>query len=192
MFGDEDPSGPPDEKVIIEPRMTFGLDIHRRIHHEACRQMAYQAQWRAFCERCDITPRERRPILGRVPSPLQKTNPRNSPLRASAVPRSKRDWKDCVSDEDETTLCSFHYELEKGLERFERAKENDDLAGWPPRTLHPTQGLPAIQASFRAAVQNECEGRETLFRHYSGPGRRKFQLGRSGAVSARNAGDEEA
>jgi hypothetical protein len=47
-----------------------------------------------------------------------------------------------VSDEDESTLCSFHYELEKGLERFERAKENGDLAGWPPRTLHPTQGLP--------------------------------------------------
>ena len=97
-----------------------------------------------------------------------------------------------MSDEDETTLCSFHYELEKGLERFERAKENDDLTGWPPRTLHPTQGLPAIQASFRAAVQNQCQGRETLFRHYSGPGRRKFQLGRSSAAGARNAGDEEA
>ena len=97
-----------------------------------------------------------------------------------------------MSDEDETTLCSFHYELEKGLERFERAKENGDLAGWPPRTLHPTQGFPAIQASFRAAVQNQCQGRETLFRHYSGPGRRKFQLGRSIAAGARNAGDEEA
>lgn len=97
-----------------------------------------------------------------------------------------------MSDEDETTLCSFHYELEKGLERFERAKENDDLTGWPPRTLHPTQGFPAIQASFRAAVQNECQGRETLFRHYTGPGRRKFQLGRSSALSARDAGDDEA
>ncbi len=77
LFGDEDPSGPPDEKVIIEPRMTFGLDIHRRIHHEACRQMAYQAQWRAFCERCDIVPRERRPILRRVRPRIARTNPRN-------------------------------------------------------------------------------------------------------------------
>lgn len=176
--------------------MTFGLDIHRRIHHEACRQMAYQAQWRAFCERCEITPRERRPILRHVRPLFEKptpklTSPRRTPT-STRRHRSKRDWKDCVSDEDETTLCSFHYELEKGLERFERAKENDDLAGWPPRTLHPTQGLPAIQASFRAAVQNECEGRETLFRHYSGPGRRKFQLGRSSALSAQNAGDEEA
>ena len=198
LFGDDpsvSSSAPPDE-VIIEPRMTFGLDIHRRIHHEACRQMAYQAQWRAFCERCEITPRERRPILRHVRPLFEKptpklTSPRRTPT-STRRHRSKRDWKDCVSDEDETTLCSFHYELEKGLERFERAKENDDLAGWPPRTLHPTQGLPAIQASFRAAVQNECQGRETLFRHYTGPGRRKFQLGRSSAVSARDAGDDEA
>ena len=134
------------------------------------------------------------PSPHRKNQPQKLTSPRPTPTRRRppAVPRSKRDWKDCVSDEDETTLCSFHYELEKGLERFERAKENDDLTGWPPRTLHPTQGLPAIQASFRAAVQNECEGRETLFRHYSGPGRRKFQLGRSSALSAQNAGDEEA
>ena len=72
-----DDPGEPDEKVIIEPRMTFGLDIHRRIHHEACRQMAYQAQWRAFCERCDIVPRERRPILRRVRPRIARTNPRN-------------------------------------------------------------------------------------------------------------------
>jgi hypothetical protein len=57
IFTDEDPV---DEKVIIEPRMTFGLDVHRRIHHEACRQMAYQAQWRAFCERCESVLRESR------------------------------------------------------------------------------------------------------------------------------------
>ena len=42
----------PDESLIIEPRMTFGLDVHRRIHMRAMRQMAYQAQWRAYCERC--------------------------------------------------------------------------------------------------------------------------------------------
>ena len=79
LFGDDpsvSSSAPPDE-VIIEPRMTFGLDIHRRIHHEACRQMAYQAQWRAFCERCDIVPRERRPILRRVRPRIARTNPRN-------------------------------------------------------------------------------------------------------------------
>ena len=42
----------PDEAVIVEPRMSFGLDIHRRIHLRAMKQMAYQAQWRAYCERC--------------------------------------------------------------------------------------------------------------------------------------------
>ena len=182
-------SEPNDQKVIIEPRMTFGLDVHRRIHMEAMRQMAYQSQWRAYCERyveCHISA----PSTLKNHAPSQKLTPISkllSPMRC----RSKRDWKTCVSDEDETTLCSFHYELEKGLERFERAKENDDLGGWPPRTLHPTQGLPAIQASFRAAVQNCCEGRETLFRHYAGPGRRKFQLGRQSGMSAKNTGDGE-
>lgn len=77
---------------------------------------------------------------------------------------AKRDWRDCVSDDDETVLCSFQYELERGIERFEAAKRAGELGSWPPRTLHPTQGLPALQTVFRVAVRDECDGRETLFR----------------------------
>jgi hypothetical protein len=64
--------------------------------------------------------------------------------------RAKRDWRDQVSDQDETVLCSFQFELEQGLLRFEEAKAAGELGKWPPRTLHPTQGLPAIDAAFKA------------------------------------------
>lgn len=52
--------------------------------------------------------------------------------------------------EDEAVLCSFQYELEQGLQRYEDAKAAGELGTWPPRTLHPTQGLPAIGAALKA------------------------------------------
>mmetsp|Transcript_18146 Transcript_18146/g.45074 ORF Transcript_18146/g.45074 Transcript_18146/m.45074 type:complete len:220 (-) Transcript_18146:29-688(-) len=116
------------ESIIIEPRMTFGLDVHRRVHMGAMRQLAYQSQWRAYCQ------------------------------------RSARDWRDAVTDEDETVLCSFHFELEQGLTRFEAAKAAGELGAWPPRTLHPTQGLPAIDAALKGAVTGVCQGQERLFK----------------------------
>ena len=94
--------------------------------------------------------------------------------------RAKHDWRDMVTDEDETVLCSFQYELEQGLQRFEEAKAAGELSSWPPRTLHPTQGLPAIGAAYRAAVEEICGGREKLFlTEYRGPGRRGFKMNRN-------------
>ena len=99
-----DDPGEPDEKVIIEPRMTFGLDIHRRIHHEACRQMAYQAQWRAFCERCEIVPRERRPIRRRV---------QNQPLKLTSPPP--------------TTMSTLRPQVEARLERLRERRRREHV-----------------------------------------------------------------
>jgi hypothetical protein len=107
--------------------MTHGLDVHRRIHVRAMRQLAYMSQWRAFCERAKLDPTS------------------------------------YASDDDEATLCSFHFELERGLDRFEEAKRANALDDYPPRTLHPTQGFPAIQAAFYAAVAEACGGQERLF-----------------------------
>ena len=76
---------------------------------------------------------------------------------------ASRDWRDAVSDDDEAVLCSFQYELERGIERFEAAKAAGTLDAWPPGTLHPTTGLPAVAGAFRAAVADACGGREELF-----------------------------
>ena len=115
------------EAIVVKPRMTHGLDVHRRIHVRAMRQLAYMSQWRAFCERAKLDPTS------------------------------------YASDDDEATLCSFHFELERGLDRFEEAKRANALDDYPPRTLHPTQGFPAIQAAFYAAVAEACGGQERLF-----------------------------
>lgn len=85
-------------------------------------------------------------------------------MRDARDDRARRDWRDAATDEDETVLCSFHYELEQGLKRFDAAKAAGELDKWPPRTLHPTQGLPAIDAALKAAVTDACpDGRERLF-----------------------------
>ena len=120
--------------------------MHRRVHVIAMKQLAYQAQWRAYCERCEPSSSElfsafnRRHRLAHL---LRLTDPH------ALARRTKRDWRDAVSDEDETVLCSFQYELEMGLERFEEAKKARELHAWPARTLHPTQGLPAIGAALK-------------------------------------------
>lgn len=180
-----------------------GLDVHRRIHSEAMRQLAYQAQWRAYCERCEPAHLESLHFIH-----SQKPNSPHHHLfllvwerrRVSetfcffiffgpctddsyrlgdTTRRAKRDWRDMVTDEDETVLCSFQYELEQGLQRFEEAKAAGELSSWPPRTLHPTQGLPAIGAAYKAALEEICGGREKLFQtEYQGPGRRGFKMNR--------------
>ena len=63
-----------------------------------------------------------------------------------------------MSDEDETTLCSFHYELEKGLERFEReGKRRPD--GLAAAHVAPDAGIAAIQASPRRCRTSARDGK---------------------------------
>jgi len=34
-------------------RVAAGIDVHRKVHVRAMRELAYMSQWRAYCERCD-------------------------------------------------------------------------------------------------------------------------------------------
>jgi hypothetical protein len=65
----------PREEVVVEPRMTFGLDVHRRIHAKAMAQNAYRSQWRAYCERCERPQVHRHPPVPRVPPPPTRSSP---------------------------------------------------------------------------------------------------------------------
>ena len=76
--------------------------------------------------------------------------------------RTKRNYKDAFTEEDEAVIAAFHNEVEKGLTDFERDAKNGDISSWPERTLHPTQGLPALSAAFRASCL-DVMGREKMF-----------------------------
>lgn len=39
--------------LFVFSAFIAGLDVHRRVHAYAMRQLAYQVQWRAYCERCE-------------------------------------------------------------------------------------------------------------------------------------------
>ena len=65
----------PREEVVVEPRMTFGLDVHRRIHAKGMAQNAYRSQWRAYCERCERPQVHRHPPVPRVPPPPTRPSP---------------------------------------------------------------------------------------------------------------------
>jgi len=74
------------------------------------------------------------------------------------------DYRDVTSDEAETFLSAFHFKLEDGCKRFEEdvrtGKANED---WDAASAnHPTLGLVAIVASWKASVEAVC-GRSWLF-----------------------------
>ena len=87
----------PDEAVVVEPRMSFGLDVHRRIHLRAMKQMAYQAQWRAYCERC-VCPRGRTPpsadegraLFRRIPPDPPSSHPQQRQTRLARLRVGRR------------------------------------------------------------------------------------------------------
>lgn len=51
------------------------------------------------------------------------------------------------------------------MARFEADAAGGQLAAWPARALHPTQGLAPLGAAFRAATEATV-GRRWLFRHH--------------------------
>ena len=152
----------------MEPRMTFGLDAQthprqgdgpERVPLAVARVLrTVRATPGSPPPRFRASPRPRR-VLPRL------TTSAKPPLRSHPVllRSASRDWRDAVSDDDEAVLCSFQYELERGIERFEAAKAAGTLDEWPPGTLHPTTGLPAVAGAFRAAVADACGGRKELF-----------------------------
>ena len=42
------------ERQLGAPRLTFGLDVHRRVHARAVGARGYGLQWKAFCERAKL------------------------------------------------------------------------------------------------------------------------------------------
>ena len=42
------------ERLLGAPRLTFGLDVHRRVHARAVGARGYGLQWKAFCERAKL------------------------------------------------------------------------------------------------------------------------------------------
>ena len=79
--------------------------------------------------------------------------------------RSERyDYRDVVSEEAETFLSAFHFKLEDGCKRFERdVKTGKAAKDWDAASAnHPTLGLVAIVASWKATVEAVC-GKPWLF-----------------------------
>lgn len=79
--------------------------------------------------------------------------------------RSERyDYRDVVSEEAETFLSAFHLKLEDGCKRFERdVKTGKAAKDWDAASAnHPTLGLVAIVASWKATVEAVC-GKPWLF-----------------------------
>jgi len=79
--------------------------------------------------------------------------------------RSQRyDYRDVISEDAETFLSAFHFKLEDGCKRFERDVESGKaMEDWDAASAnHPTLGLVAIVASWKASVEAVC-GRTWLF-----------------------------
>jgi len=79
--------------------------------------------------------------------------------------RSQRyDHRDVISEDAETFLSAFHFKLEDGCKRFERDVESGKaMEDWDAASAnHPTLGLVAIVASWKASVEAVC-GRTWLF-----------------------------
>jgi hypothetical protein len=67
--------------------------------------------------------------------------------------RQSRDWRDAHGTFDEDLLAVFHFELERQLASFKADAEEGRLDAWPQRSVHPTQGLPALAAAMRSACE---------------------------------------
>jgi hypothetical protein len=74
------------------------------------------------------------------------------------------DYRDVISEDAETFLSAFHFKLEDGCKRFERDVESGKaMEDWDAASAnHPTLGLVAIVASWKASVEAVC-GRTWLF-----------------------------
>jgi hypothetical protein len=74
------------------------------------------------------------------------------------------DHRDVISEDAETFLSAFHFKLEDGCKRFERDVESGKaMEDWDAASAnHPTLGLVAIVASWKASVEAVC-GRTWLF-----------------------------
>ena len=83
----------------------------------------------------------------------------------NARKNSKGNRKTSYSEREETTLLSaFHFKLEDGCKRFERdVKTGKAAKDWDAASAnHPTLGLVAIVASWKATVEAVC-GKPWLF-----------------------------
>ncbi len=164
------------QRVLAGPRIEAGLDVHRRVHALAGKHPGYLFQWRAFCER---QRRDWQDAHGAFDEDI---------LAGAACADICTGKRRLIRHTAQ--LAVFHFELEKSLLRFESDVVAGRVQNWPQRrraallahpavcvpdpladrrrSLHPTQGLPALAAAMRAASEATV-GRARLFKHAQQP-----------------------